>query len=109
MLLRLKNKASNAFPQLKPIDENTEKEMLKNLGVPSLATWYVGKMARFATTLKCFSKRKYGMHFFRKRFEKLVTSGMVGDFLVRRSGSSESEILCVNDFGEPVSQLLIVL
>eukprot|EP00039_Didymoeca_costata_P029873 m.26812 g.26812 ORF g.26812 m.26812 type:complete len:411 (+) comp7837_c0_seq1:128-1360(+) len=84
----LEHNASNAFPQLKPIDENTEKEMLKNLGVPSLATWYVGKMAR-------------------KRFEKLVTSGMVGDFLVRRSGSSDSEILCVNDFGEPANYSIL--
>ena len=50
-------------------------------GMPSREAWYVGKMDR-------------------KKCERLVKACMPGDFLVRRSASSESEIICVNDFGE---------
>jgi hypothetical protein len=49
--------------------------------MPSRAQWYVGQMNR-------------------KKCERLVKGSMPGDFLVRRSASSETEILCVNDYGE---------
>lgn len=50
-------------------------------GMPTTATWYVGRMDR-------------------KKCERIVKASMPGDFLVRRSASSETEIICVNDFGE---------
>eukprot|EP00040_Diaphanoeca_grandis_P012093 m.61717 g.61717 ORF g.61717 m.61717 type:complete len:310 (+) comp23020_c1_seq1:70-999(+) len=36
-------------------------------------------------------------------FEKVVTSCMKGDFLVRKSSSSPGFVLCVNDSGQPVN------
>ena len=51
------------------------------VGMPTREPWYVGRMDR-------------------KKCERLVRAGMPGDFLVRRSASSETEIICVNDFGE---------
>ena len=55
-----------------------------------MQTWYVGRMDR-------------------KLCEQLVLSGMPGDFLVRRSASNPSEILCVNDYGQAANPLLPVL
>lgn len=39
----------------------------------------------------------------RVKFEKWVSGGMEGDFLLRESGSSNGFVLCVNDFGSVVN------
>eukprot|EP00037_Helgoeca_nana_P008479 m.75503 g.75503 ORF g.75503 m.75503 type:complete len:464 (+) comp18968_c0_seq2:354-1745(+) len=44
----------------------------------------------------------------RAQFESLVTNGMEGDFLVRKSGSSAGYVLCVNDYGDPVNYSITV-
>lgn len=49
------------------------------------------------------SKPYYVAHLSRAKCEAAVKSAMIGDFLIRRSNSSRSEILCVNDNGEAVN------
>jgi len=52
--------------------------------LPSRQRWYVGNMSRTSC-------------------ENAVAESFHGDFLVRRSNSSKSEILCLNDHGDSVN------
>lgn len=54
----------------------------------------VGPMAR---------SRWYFENMDRGEFEKAVAACMQGDFLVRKSGSTDGFVLCVNDFTKPIN------
>ena len=45
----------------------------------------------------------------RGEFETAVTACMQGDFLVRKSGSTNGYVLCVNDFTKPINFTINVL